>query len=506
MLIQFSLTSHAAVNEAVPGNCTMGVFGGDVTSDGRPILWKNRDAIIFNQRFIFVESYRRDDIITIPYTGNVSSSDSSRVYMGANSEGFAVINSDSYNLDDTLTDGIDDGTLMRIALEVCETIDGFEALLDSTNVIGRKNCWNFGVMDCTGACALYECANQSYRKFVPEVNELSGNGYIIRANFSLTGALPQMGLDRYKRAILLTEDRLVHGFVDEQYILSKIMRDLANPYDDPYPLPYSRSQAGGPPGYIFNYLCTISNNRTSSAAVIKGVRPGEDPLLTTMYAVIGSPDLSLAYPLWVGAETVPVYLSLPDSTPMYNLCLARRSRLYDNPDALFYINTKALCDEFGNGFYSYTIPLENWGIETANSLIESWRIELPPAPEIAAEQFSIAMALFAGFQQENANNVTSTGESIVEVPSDFSLTNYPNPFNRSTVISFYITVAPEPFAIDIYDSLGRLVKSFTGTGFAANSVIWNGDNSNGDRVKSGVYFYSLRAGSIKLENKMILLK
>ncbi len=506
MVFQFSHMAHAAVCEPIPGNCTIGVFSEDVTSDGRPILWKNRDVIIFNQRFIYVQSYQRDSIITIPYIGNVNSSDSSRVYMGANSEGFAVVNSDSYNLNDTLTEGIDDGTLMRIALEICESIDDFEVLLDSTNDIGRKNCWNFGVMDGSGACALYECANQSYRKFVPDVNELHGNGYIIRANFSLTGGSPQMGLDRYKRAIHLTEDRLVHEFIDEQYILSKIMRDLANPYDDPYPLPYYRSQAGGPEGYIFNYLCTISNNRTSSAAVIKGIRPGENPLLTTVYAVIGSPDLSLAYPLWVGSETVPIYLSMPDSTPMYNYCLNRSPRLYDNPNALFYINTKALWDELGYGFYSYTVPLENWGIETANSLMEDWRINLPPAYEIAMEQFSIAMALFAGFQQENANNVTLAGESIAEIPENFKLTNYPNPFNGATVISCDIPGDPGPFVIDIYDSLGRLVKSFTGTGFAMNSVIWNGDDSDGDRVKSGVYFYSLRAGSINLKNKMVLLK
>lgn len=498
--------AYSGVSEQPPGNCTIGIFGEEVTFDGRPILWKNRDVSNANQRFIYVESYQRDSIFTIPYIGNVYSSDSSKAYMGANSEGFAVINSDSYNLDDSLDEGIDDGTLMRIALETCEDMDDFENLLDSTNAIGRKNCWNFGIMDGTGKCALYECANYSYRKFVPEVNELPGNGYIIRANFSLSGGSRQTGFDRYKRAIGLTEDRLLTGFMDEQYILGKIMRDLANPYDNPYPLPYYRSQAGGPEGYIFNYLCTISNSRTSSAVVIKGVRPGEDPLLTTMYAVIGSPDLSLAYPLWVGAGTVPIYLSRPDSTPMYENCMTRRPRLYDNPDALFYINAKALCDEFGDGFYSYTIPLENWGIETAHSLLESWRVATPPNYEIAMEQFYIARALFAGFQQENANNVTATGEETIGIPEDFVLRNYPNPFNGSTTISFDLPEYGESFSLRIYDLLGRFVKSFTGTEFAGNSVIWYGDDSRGNYVKSGIYFYSLEAGSIQMKNKMMLIR
>jgi hypothetical protein len=502
----FFIAGGSQAAEPLAGDCTIGIFGGGVTSDGRPILWKNRDVANSNQRFIYVESYQRDGIWTIPYIGNVYSSDSSRVYMGANSEGFAVINSNSHNLNDSLDEGIDDGTLMRIALETCESIADFEALLDSTDIIGRENCWNFGTMDEAGECALYECGNHSYIKLVPDINESSGCGYLIRANFSVSGGSQQTGFDRYKRAIELTEDRLINGSIDEQYILSHMMRDLANPYDNPYPWPYFRSQAGGPEGYIFNYLCTISNNRTSSAVAIKGIGPGEDPLLTTIYAVVGSPDLSMAYPLWVGARTVPIFLSRPDSTPMYSYCRARKERLYDNPDAFFYINTKALCDEYGDGFYSYTIPLENWGIETASSLLGDWRAATPPYYEIAMEQFSIASALFAGFQQENAAIITGIYDISSAVPDDFQLSNYPNPFNGSTRISCMLPRNRSPILIRIYDSLGRFVKSFTGTEFAENGVIWNGDDLRGNYVKSGVYFYSLEAGSIRMKNKMMLIK
>jgi hypothetical protein len=493
--------------EKITGNCTIGVFGGSVTSDGRPLLWKNRDVPNSNQRFIYVSSYIRDDIITIPYTGNVYSSDSARVYMGVNADGFAIINSDSYNLDDSLNEGIDDGNLMRIALETCTDMADFEVLLDSTGESGRKDCWNFGVMDASGGCALYECANFTYRKFVPDINELSGCGYIIRANFSLSGGEAQLGFDRYKRAIGLTEDRLFSGEpVDERFVLRKIMRDLANTFDNPYPLPYNRSQAGGPDGYIYNFAGTISNNRTSSAAVIKGVIPGEDPLLSTLYAVIGSPDLSLAYPLWVGAETAPIYLSRPDSTPMYEYCGARRDRLYDNPDWFFFINSKALCDEFGDGFYSYTLPLENWGLERVALNMENWRSATPPNHVIAVEQFSIARALFTGFQQESAENVAENYSSSITIPGEFRLVNYPNPFNRSTLISFALPESGSPLTIRIYDSLGRLVRSFTGTDFTGNSVIWYGDDSRGNSVGGGVYFYTLSAESIRLKNKMVLLK
>ncbi len=492
--------------DARTGDCTIGVFSGSATSDGRPILWKNRDVPNTNQRFIYVASYSRDGITTIPYTGNVYSSDSSKVYMGANFAGFGIMNSDSYNLGDSLDEGIDDGTLMRIALETCAGIEQFELLLDSTNIAGRKNCWNFGVLDSSGSSALYECANHSYNKFEPYINEPSGWGYIIRANFSLSGGNQQTGFDRYKRAIELTENCLSTGHINESYILSEISRDLANEYDNPYPLPYFRSQAGGAEGYIFNYGCTISNNTTSSAAVIKGVASGEDPRLTMIFALLGPPDLSLAFPLWVGAETVPIYLSRVNDNPMVSICDSRRSRIYDNPNNLFYINSKALCDEFGEGIYSYTLPLENWGIAQANELLEYWRINPPQNSEIAFEQFSISLALFGGFQLESAEYLTDVFENREILPGDFKVTNYPNPFNGFTRIEYNLPEIYKNADLKIYDSLGRLVKVLDGTDFARNYVIWKGDNSRGSAAASGIYYYSLQAGAHLLRNKMVLIK
>jgi flagellar hook assembly protein FlgD len=39
-----------------------------------------------------------------------------------------------------------------------------------------------------------------------------------------------------------------------------------------------------------------------------------------------------------------------------------------------------------------------------------------------------------------------------------------------------------------------------------HSVIWNGRDSNGNRVSSGIYFYKLKTGKIEKVKKMILLK
>jgi hypothetical protein len=191
---------------------------------------------------------------------------------------------------------------------------------------------------------------------------------------------------------------------------------------------------------------------------------------------------------------------------MFDYCTVRRERLYDNPQALFYLNSKALHDEFGEGFYSYTIPLENWGLARANLLLEGWRVNTPQNYEFAEGQFAIARALFAGFQQENAGNVTETIDFEEMIPNDFRLVNYPNPFNCRTRISYDLADIRSPVVIKIYDSLGRFVRAFAGTGFAYNSVIWNGDDYDGNHVGSGVYYYSLEAGSIRLTNKMTVIK
>ncbi len=86
--------------------------------------------------------------------------------------------------------------------------------------------------------------------------------------------------------------------------------------------------------------------------------------------------------------------------------------------------------------------------------------------------------------------------------------SYPNPFNPSTTITYDL---PEKgrVKLDIYDAAGRFVKSLldrTQNRGSNKSVVWNGKDTAGNRVCSGVYFYRLRFGREELSRKMILLK
>ncbi len=100
-------------------------------------------------------------------------------------------------------------------------------------------------------------------------------------------------------------------------------------------------------------------------------------------------------------------------------------------------------------------------------------------------------------------------EELGMVPDDFQLFPcYPNPFNPTTNISFYI---PENahVTLRIIDLRGNLVKTLINGELQQNQyeVTWSGKDANDRIVGNGVYFYQLTTdkGFIRTE-KMIFLR
>ncbi len=85
--------------------------------------------------------------------------------------------------------------------------------------------------------------------------------------------------------------------------------------------------------------------------------------------------------------------------------------------------------------------------------------------------------------------------------------NSPNPFNPSTTIKFYLANTAE-VTIKIYDMLGREVRTLINEETTAGNhiVYWNGRDSRGRAVSSGIYLYRLTAGNFSETKKMNLLK
>ena len=96
---------------------------------------------------------------------------------------------------------------------------------------------------------------------------------------------------------------------------------------------------------------------------------------------------------------------------------------------------------------------------------------------------------------------------IVQTPEVFLHQNYPNPFNPKTTIYYQLPVDGE-VELKIYNIKGQKVKTLVNERLEAgkHSVVWNGRDSNGKRVGSGIYFNKLRAGNFQKVRKMVLMK
>jgi hypothetical protein len=85
--------------------------------------------------------------------------------------------------------------------------------------------------------------------------------------------------------------------------------------------------------------------------------------------------------------------------------------------------------------------------------------------------------------------------------------NYPNPFNPSTTISFTLA-ENSPVNLTVYGVNGNVIKVLKNGIFPPGyyEVLWDGKDTNGSPVSSGVYFYRMNAGDKVLAKKMVLLK
>ena len=94
-------------------------------------------------------------------------------------------------------------------------------------------------------------------------------------------------------------------------------------------------------------------------------------------------------------------------------------------------------------------------------------------------------------------------EVEVMVTKDYSLSqNYPNPFNPATLISFSIP-NDEFVSLRIYDVLGREVAQIINERRSAGTHQIEFD---GTALNSGVYYYTLTAGSYTETKKMLMVK
>ena len=100
-------------------------------------------------------------------------------------------------------------------------------------------------------------------------------------------------------------------------------------------------------------------------------------------------------------------------------------------------------------------------------------------------------------------NLVSVNFGMDQSLNEFQLfQNYPNPFNPSTKIQYTID-SRQMVTLKVYDILGNEVATLVDDQRPAglNEFTWNAEG-----LPSGIYFYSIKAGTFQQTRKMILLR
>ena len=122
--------------------------------------------------------------------------------------------------------------------------------------------------------------------------------------------------------------------------------------------------------------------------------------------------------------------------------------------------------------------------------------ELPP--------FSTVQFTHTAYEENpvaiNENNVPKPKNAVLN-------SNYPNPFNPQTTISFSTKGTEGKINIAIYNIKGQKVKTLIDEVVTAgdHTLIWDGKNSHGRNVSTGIYFYKMEYNGKYINTKKCLL-
>lgn len=154
-------------------------------------------------------------------------------------------------------------------------------------------------------------------------------------------------------------------------------------------------------------------------------------------------------------------------------------RLHDNPDyAIRLANSNVWEDSTGYNSLNHSIIISNNAggeVYTGSDYFE----------------------LYSGVSDVKSENPIK--------PEDYKVDVYPNPFNGTTTIVFNIN-PDEIIEAQIFDGIGRLVRTFNPGDYSSNKIFWNATDKNSKSVSSGLYLFTLRTKEKLFTKKMLLLK
>ncbi|MCF7793913.1 MAG: carboxypeptidase regulatory-like domain-containing protein [Candidatus Cloacimonetes bacterium] len=241
---------------------------------------------------------------------------------------------------------------------------------------------------------------------------------------------------------------------------------------------------------------------------------GDDPYQLTEF----SPCIDAGTPDTTG-------LFLPPWDLLYN------QRVWDgdgNGDAIIDMG----CYEFGSSYASGFIS--GYVIDTMGNLLENVEISAGSFTTLTNEdgeynletvvgsynvvcymdgyEISIIEDVIVNLGETTTVNFILTPEVNIDDilnAEDIQLSNYPNPFNPTTTISFNVAQTSSFVTLEIFNIKGQKVKTLLNSLLSAGhfECIWNGKDSNNKRVSTGEYFAKLKIDGEEVEvKKMLLMK
>lgn len=357
--------------------CTSAVISGKVTPDGRPLLWKNRDTDFLQNSVKYFSGGR------YPFIAIVNSVDDNPtdVWIGTNSTGFSLMNTQSYNLVEVKEGeerGEANGRVMRRALEVCATIEDFRHFLDTIAKPSLIEA-NFGVIDAKGGAAMFEVDYYKYTMYDANNSKDAPCGYIARTNFSFSGKVNEgAGYVRFMQEDKLLLPASATGQITPQWIFTELSRSFANPMMgiDLRTGDFNRPKTNG----WFVDQDFIARSSTASSVVVQGVKSGENPELTTMWTVLGYPPTGVAMPVWLkGADkALPKLLARDDArkvSPLGNWSVVLAEDVYAYKQGMGsnrYMNWEKLYNAGKNGYMQLLAPVEEEVFKRTQPLLKEW--------------------------------------------------------------------------------------------------------------------------------------
>lgn len=157
------------------------------------------------------------------------------------------------------------------------------------------------------------------------------------------------------------------------------------------------------------------------------------------------------------------------------------------------------CDSYGNVVWNFSMGGNPWESASSLAIIDEDNVVFAG---YAQEQDTLNTQVIVAKLHQTTVDVKDQEQGDFYIPNSSYINNYPNPFNNSTTIEFYVP-SNSDVKLYIYNSLGQKVASLVDKQYAKGiyNVIWTTNN-----LASGIYYCLLKTNMSIKTRKIILIK